>query len=73
MPGLTQYVGDVICVADQVPPVLAASAGGEGLRPLVGEVSLRGVQPGVRDEAVHSEAQKGKPDDGAEMSSCTAS
>lgn len=46
-------------LADQVPPVLAASARSEGLRTHAGEVSLGGVQPGVRDATVHPDTHAG--------------
>lgn len=42
-----------------MPPVLAASTGSEGLWAHASEVSLGGVQPGVRDATVHSDAHTG--------------
>lgn len=46
-------------LADQVPPVLAASTGGEGLRPPAGKVSLGRVQPGLCDAEVYPHTHAG--------------
>lgn len=45
--------------ADQVPPVLAAPARGQGVRAHAGEVSLGGMQPGVCDATVHPDTHAG--------------
>lgn len=46
-------------LADQMPPVLATSTRGKGLRAPARKVSLRRVQPGLRDAAVYPHTHAG--------------
>lgn len=60
IPDWVTHLCVMCCVSpDQVPPVLASPTRGQGVRAHAGEVSLGGMQPGVRDAAVHPDTHTG--------------